>query len=98
MLKELKDMETPDRVAMILFAVMMLVGGGWWFGKVIPERDAKLFAIHDCFQEKSNAVNEYGDPVGECWGVPGKHQSATDCWAECTETLASEAVASNRSR
>lgn len=76
----MKDVETSDKIAMLVLAVMFIAVGGWWFGKVIPERDAKLFAIHEC----------YTDMGCSSLGVPGQDQAASECWASCTVEAAKE--------
>tara|TARA_X000000950_G_scaffold259444_1_gene327832 strand:- start:6931 stop:7197 length:267 start_codon:yes stop_codon:yes gene_type:complete len=67
-------MDLSDKISAVLLVVLMVGVCGWWFGKVIPERDAKLFAIHDCYVEQGC----------QTMGVPGHDEAASECWQMCT--------------
>lgn len=62
--------ERKEMIFMGVFIALFAVAGGWYIFDFIPDRDAKLFAIHECYVEAGCENGEYD----------------AQCWEECTET------------
>lgn len=67
--------ETVEKIWLGVLGSVFAVATGWYMFSFIPDRDEKLFAIHEC----------YVDLGCQTMGVPGKDADATECWASCTE-------------
>lgn len=63
-----------DKVCAAIMAIGALALVIWWMGFVIPERDAKLWQINECYVARG------------CQNLtaPDKSEEARQCWAECT--------------
>jgi hypothetical protein len=61
-------MRWVDRIAGACLVVSLSLGAIWWLGVWVPQRDAHLFAVHDCFlnagcQERASDI----EAVNVCW-------------------------------
>ena len=76
-----------------LCAAFLLVGGitmmVWWFGFVLPDRDAKLWKVNACYVERG---------CEQIDGTPTDNELARQCWAECTVQARENGLATNRGR
>jgi len=69
-----------DRICGIILLTSITVGAIWWVGFALPERDTKLWAIHECYVSSG---------CEEALGAPSPENSrASQCWADCTEVVA----------
>ena len=66
--------ERKETIFMGAFIALFMVASGWYVLDFLPERDAKLRSIHEC----------YVDSGCEGSGIPGEDQAATECWQDCT--------------
>lgn len=70
------DMDLVDAVSAAILAVVLVAGATYWLGVVIPERDAKLFAIMDCMGDESDSL---------------PHLSEKELYGHCVELLSMQA-------
>ena len=58
-------MRWMDKIACTCLLAAGLI---WWLGVWVPERDAHLFAVHECFVEAGCQERSWDiDDVNECW-------------------------------
>lgn len=69
-----------DRICGVLLVASFLGVGIWWLGFALPERDAKLWAIHECYVS-TGCEEQLGAPSSQ--NLP-----AEQCWADCTDLVA----------
>ena len=69
-----------DRVCGAVLLASIAIAGIWYVGFALPERDAKLWAIHECYVN-TGCEAELGAPSS-------RNLPAERCWADCTEIVA----------